>query len=70
MGVALSTWGDIEPVIHFSSSKRDFEDNLAKSVAHADFVYESLNDYYIPNIWVMVEAKMKEKAVLEYRKRF
>ncbi|MFW6243370.1 MAG: UV DNA damage repair endonuclease UvsE [bacterium] len=70
MRLALSTWGDVEPIIHFSSSKKDFEDGLAKSVAHADFVYESLNDYYIPNIWVMVEAKMKEQAVLEYRKNY
>ena len=70
MKLALSTWNGVEPIIHFSSSKKDFEDSLSKPVAHADFVYESLNSYYNPEVWVMIEAKMKEQALLEYRKNF
>ena len=70
MDLAFKTWGDIDPIIHFSSSKKEFEDKSSKPVAHADFVYESLNNYYSPNVWVMIEAKMKEQSLLEYRKSF
>ena len=70
MNLSLSTWGNIEPIIHFSSSRKDFEDIGARNVAHADNIHESINLYDNKNVWVMLEAKMKEQALVTYRNNF
>ena len=70
MNLAIGTWGDIEPIIHFSSSRKDFEDNYARNVAHADNIHESINLYNNKNVWVMLEAKMKEQALITYRNKY
>jgi UV DNA damage endonuclease len=68
--LALSTWpSNIIPEVHMSSSKRNYEDNTAKVIAHADYIYDE-----IPSTGtlfdVTVEAKMKEQAVLRYINEF
>jgi UV DNA damage endonuclease len=64
--VAIRTWpAGITPVVHFSSSKKKYEDDSSPPTAHADYVYDEVNTYE-QNIDVMFEAKAKEVAVLEY----
>ena len=64
---AHETW-DIRPVFHFSSSRREFEEPAAKKEAHADYLHEPIHNYGKP-VDVMLEAKMKELALLQYRGR-
>lgn len=66
MLAAYSTWpDDIVPVVHYSSAKRIFEDSLAREAAHADYVYSPVNNYD-KEVDIVLEAKAKEKAVLQY----
>lgn len=66
--IALSTWGKIMPVIHFSSSRKLFEDSDAKLLAHADYIYEDINTY--GNIFdIMLESKLKELSLFKYIKK-
>jgi len=66
--LAMSTWHhhNIKPLFHYSSCRRTFEDPKCKAQAHADFVYEKINDYGHA-VDIEVEAKGKEVAVLKYR---
>ena len=66
---AYDTWGDIRPVFHYSSSRRENEDPTSKREAHADYIYEAINTYG-KEVDIVLEAKMKEKAVLNYIERF
>lgn len=66
--LALSTWPEgIRPIVHYSSS-RQIEDPKSKKQAHADYIHEDINTYGF-DFDVMLEAKAKEKALLEVRKR-
>jgi UV DNA damage endonuclease len=62
---AIKTWGDVRPVIHFSESQQD---GSRKPNAHSDYVYGPLNLYgHESKVDVMIEAKMKELALLRFR---
>lgn len=62
---AMSTWPQgIVPVCHYSESRRQ-EDPKAKSTAHSDYIIGHF-DNYGHEIDVMVEAKMKDYAVINY----
>jgi UV DNA damage endonuclease len=63
--LAISTWGDIVPVVHYSESKALHENINVKPQAHSDYVDGPINNYG-HNIDVMIEAKAKELAVLKY----
>lgn len=68
---ALETWPDnIVPMTHYSSSRKLYEDETAKNVAHADYLYEAIpfTDKY--NFYVMLETKMKELALQKYLKDY
>jgi UV DNA damage endonuclease len=67
--LAISTWPDgITPVVHYSSSKPKESGNPKdKPQAHADYILERINTYS-HNVDVMLECKMKEMALLEYRR--
>jgi len=68
--LASTTWPKgIRQCTHFSSAKRIYEDETAKIVAHADYVYDEIKDYGL-DIDVMVEAKAKELSVMRYLKEF
>lgn len=68
--LAASTWpSGIDPVQHYSSSRRNHEDPKAKPQAHADWVYEKISPN-IDNAWVMVESKMKDLSIIKYNKEF
>lgn len=66
--LAVETWPEgIRPMTHYSSCKRTFEDPKQKPQAHADFIYEEINDYGL-EIDVEVESKAKEQAVVRYKR--
>jgi UV DNA damage endonuclease len=66
--LAATTWSyhGIKPLFHYSSCRKTFEDFKCKAVAHADFIYEFINDYGY-SVDIEVEAKGKELAVLKYK---
>jgi len=64
--MALSTWNSETPVIHISSSKRDFEDPTSSIVAHADYIHRSL-PHFSRDVDIMVEAKKTELAAIQLR---
>lgn len=65
--IAVSTWGDIIPVVHYSESKSLHENNpKIKPQAHSDYINELPNTYGL-NVDIMVEAKMKELSILNLR---
>lgn len=68
MKLAFSTWGDVKPLIHMSSSKK-IEDESSVATAHADLIYEKIETFGL-EFDVEIEAKLKDIAVFEYIKRF
>ena len=67
--LAASTWGEYRPVMHYSSSKKIYEDPLSRETAHADWIYEKIEDWGT-NSWVMCESKMKDLSILKYIKEY
>ncbi len=63
MAMAISTWGDKVPKIHYSESAEG-----KRPTAHSDYVSNLIPDH-APSVTydVMIEAKAKELAVLKYR---
>lgn len=63
--LAVSTWNKsgIKPIVHYSESSE-----TKKPQAHSDFI-KSLPNIYNFDVDVMVEAKMKEKAILPHMKQ-
>ena len=66
--LAMSTWGDIKPVVHYSES-RILEEDGVKPQAHSDYIYSEINTYG-HSLDIEVEAKMKELTVLDYLSNF
>ena len=65
--VAISTWNNIVPVVHYSESRNiEQEDDKIRPQAHSDYVYDYINTYG-NRVDIMVEAKHKELAVLKYK---
>lgn len=69
MRLAATTWPEgITPVIHYSESlSEEMGDPKIKPQAHSDYIKKEINTYGM-EIDVMVEAKMKDLAVLNYVK--
>lgn len=64
--LALETWPQgITPIVHYSSSRKQFEDPRSTDTAHADFIYEPVN-LFGHRADIMLEAKAKEQATLRY----
>lgn len=66
--LAASTWhaNNVTPLFHYSSCRKTFEDPACKAQAHADYVYEKINNYDL-RVDIEIEAKSKDLAVLKYR---
>tara|TARA_B100001769_G_scaffold242169_1_gene210076 strand:+ start:384 stop:1295 length:912 start_codon:yes stop_codon:yes gene_type:complete len=65
--VAISTWVDVVPVVHYSESRsREYEDPKIRPQAHSDYIIDYIETYG-NKIDIMVEAKAKELAVLKYK---
>ena len=68
MELAVQTWpSGITPIVHFSSSRKRYEDPQSLDTAHADFIYEQI-DLFGHRADIMLEAKAKERATLRYLK--
>jgi UV DNA damage endonuclease len=68
--LAYETWpAGVTPVVHFSSSRKRFEDPACSEASHADFVYESINRFGL-DVDIMLEAKAKEKATILFLQQF
>jgi len=65
--LAASTWGQITPLQHYSSSKALYEDSTVINRSHADYVYDAIPDYGF-DVDIEIEAKAKDLAVLRYLK--
>lgn len=63
--LAASTWGEITPLQHFSSSKALHEDSSVINRSHADYVYDTIPDYGF-DADIEIEAKAKDLALLRY----
>lgn len=70
LGLACSTWGDVIPVVHYSESRaKEYSDPKIRPQAHSDRIVDYI-DTYGYNVHVMIEAKHKEIALLEYRNKY
>jgi UV DNA damage endonuclease len=67
--LAASTWGQITPLQHYSSSRRIHEDSSVVERSHADYIYESIQQHGIVAD-VELEAKAKDLALLKYLNDF
>jgi UV DNA damage endonuclease len=67
--LAASTWGQITPLQHYSSSRRIHEDSSVVERSHADYIYESIQHHGIVAD-VELEAKAKDLALLKYLNDF
>ena len=68
--LAHETWPrHVTPIVHFSSSRKLFEDPSSTETSHADFIYESINCYGL-DVDIMLEAKAKEQATLRFIREF
>lgn len=64
--LCLSTWPDgIPPITHYSDSRRIFEDQSSKEVAHSDWIWKSPETYDL-DFDIEFEVKMKDLALLKY----
>lgn len=70
LGLACSTWGDIIPVVHYSESRaKEHNDPKIRPQAHSDMIQDYIETYG-QDVYIMIEAKHKELALLEYRNKF
>jgi UV DNA damage endonuclease len=68
MLAAYRTWpSGIVPTLHWSNSRKEYEDKDCKVNAHSDWYYKTMP---LPNLDcdIMLESKMKERALLKYIK--
>lgn len=66
--LAMITWGNIVPIVHYSESKALHEENSRiRPQAHSDYINGPINTYG-KVVDVMVEAKAKDLAILKYLK--
>ena len=67
LALALSTWGETKPVVHYSQSRcEEHNDNKIRENAHSDSYWTPFN----PHGFVfdcMLEAKHKEQALFKMR---
>ena len=67
--LASTTWGDVKQLCHYSSCKQIHEDATVMARAHADYIYEFIDDYGL-KLDIELEAKAKDRAVQKYVKQF
>lgn len=68
--MAVSTWPKgIRPQCHHSNSRKRYEDPKAKVVEHSDWYYEPFQDLG-HSVDVVLECKMKERALFKYKADF
>lgn len=66
LALCLSSWPKETPaIVHYSDSRKQWEDITCKDLAHSDWLYEKIQNYGF-EFDVELEVKMKEKALLKY----
>jgi len=66
LALCLSTWPEKIPAItHYSDSKKLYEDESSKEVAHTDWVWGRVETYGL-NFDIEFEVKMKDLALLKF----
>jgi UV DNA damage endonuclease len=66
LSLALSTWPENIPAItHYSDSRKIYEDESSKLLAHTDWMWNNVETYGL-KFDTEFEVKMKEKALLKY----
>ena len=67
LDLCISSWPEgISPLTHFSDSRKIFEDQSVKEVAHSDWIYTKIETYG-RNFSIELEVKMKDLALLKYK---
>jgi UV DNA damage endonuclease len=65
--LALETWGDVVPVVHYSQSRAvEHNDPKIKPQAHSDSYWEPI-DTYGHRMDIMLECKHKEQGLFKMR---
>jgi len=68
--LAATTWpSGVKQLCHYSSAKCVYEDQSVMNRAHADYIYDHINDYGL-SLDIELEAKAKEQAWHRYMKQF
>jgi UV DNA damage endonuclease len=65
LAIAVSTWGNIKPVVHYSESRCKEQKIKCPPQAHSDYIYNHI-DFYGHDVDCMIEAKQKELALFKY----
>ncbi len=65
LSMAIDTWYNEIPVVHYSESRSLEKKINCRANAHSDYVYNYI-DTFKNNVHIMVEAKKKELAVKKY----
>jgi UV DNA damage endonuclease len=67
LNLCYSTWPEgIVPIVHYSDSRKLFEDSDSKILAHTDWIWKSKVETYGLEIDIEFEVKMKELALIKY----
>ena len=66
LAIAVSTWGNVKPVVHYSQSRAVEQNIKCPAQAHSDSYWETM-DTCGYDVDVMLEAKFKEIALFKYR---
>ncbi len=70
LDLCISTWPkSAVPITHFSDSRRIYEDSNSKEVAHSDWIWNKI-ETYDRILDIELEVKMKDLALLKYKKEF
>jgi len=68
LALCLSTWPkEIPAITHYSDSKKLYEDESSKELAHTDWVWGNVETYGL-NFDIEFEVKMKDLALLKFLK--
>ena len=66
LSLALSTWPeDIIAITHYSDSRKIYEDESSKLLAHTDWIWNDIETYGL-DFSIEFEVKMKDKALLKF----
>ena len=69
LSICVSTWKDFTPLVHYSDSRKLFEDSSSKEVAHSDWIHQKIETHGF-ELSIELEVKMKDLALLKYLKEF
>lgn len=67
--LAVSTWGDVKPLVHHSSSRKIWEDDSVTIQTHSDFLYEKFENFDV-DVDIELECKAKDLALFRYKNQF